>query len=365
MIVPKVIRRKISQFLDLFPPDQSDRVAKFRQLVEQEDAERSLLSEFHQYLIENWTSDKYYVYRLPYRALPEGWHDEDALDMIRGVFTEEEMAMEFDVIWQADSQGPFRASVLQHATDESLDCELTGDGRSNYYLGCDPGTVNSKFAIAVLKQLGEDVVALVHMHVVDGIQMPDQARTCFEKLNTFWPVPIFSLDKGAGGGGMPLASVMSEDKDVYRAWGKLGPIKQFPAPDEAIDYGSDHLSRTYRVIDLVNMLNPTVTQICDQMLADLQRGRFIIAGTCSGIDEEHEKIYADIRETKRTMTRLVRKVSGSGIKYDLPNPEQHTMHVHDDWSALVLAYGGYLKLKEKPEEDDYSEMFGLGGWAAW
>lgn len=365
----KEVQNKVSKLISILPKDidkedMDTNTSRFTELAVDIKANRKLLDDFKNYLILNWSGDQDYVYRVPYAALPNRWHDRSMISMQRSIFTEAELDTEYNCNWRSDSTGPFKASRLETVTFENIYVEDRAEPGFNYFIGVDPGHTHSDFAVAILKQLNDEQVALVNLYITEGIPIIEQVRTVYRLVNAFWPVNVLTIDSGAGGAGKPLAAVLGENKDSYDSWGVLGPLKEMVNVDpmSAIEEESSQLkkSRAYRIINLFNMSNQAVSSTNDMLLADLQGDRFFFAAGIENVDDE--EIRTNIRNTKKTMTRLIRKVKGNIIAYDLPGKEGQADHHHDDWSALTCALAGYYLYKEEPDEVDYSEFYSQSAW---
>lgn len=354
--------KKIRRILELLPVAVA---ASYRRLLDEE-PDPQLLEGFLQYLREQWGPHKAFLFRLPLSEMASylppdewggHWHDPDAMEMVNATLSDLQKQQEFECIWTADGDGPYRARMLMHATYEDLSVETVGDGASRYFIGMDPATSTGRSSIVVLKEINEAQVALVHVTTRKGLPIGDQVKLAYRTLNAFWPCPRFVVDRE--GGGMPLLTVMAEPGDVFHSWGKLGPMRLVDEMPGFPWHPEDPLRPSYKIATLLNMNNPAVTVTNDQIIADLQRNRLVIAGACEDTSEQAEEVYADLQTLKSTLVKLVRVAVGDGLKYDLPNPGASN-HIHDDWSAFTLAYWGYLQERAAPETVNTDNMFALG-----
>ena len=314
-----------------------------------------LFDAFLDYLRANWLGNRYLVLQFPYKIAPEGWYDPRMLEFEFSILSKEEIMFEWLATWVSDSDGPFKASMLERATDPTLKAEARGDGKHKYVVGIDPASQSNEFAVVVLKLIGEDasIAQVVYVTTRRHIELPAQVRLVFDILNRFDVVHI-SMDPG--GGGYALAAALSEDGDPFNCWGEFqGPV--LPIDDESDRPGQ-------RILQLNQMTNQWTTQVNNLMISDIQRGRLVFAGD-SEPDDESEEALEQIERLKREMIRLRRYVAGDSIKYDLPGKPGDPQHQHDRWSALTQAYGGLIWLRQRIQNQVQRESYNLIGLGYW
>lgn len=335
---------KIREFLSLLPEKEA---AKYSSLLK--DPTNEIFSEFLQFLRKKWSQNLYFTQSLSYTILPD-WYEEEVLEMDFSVLSEAEKEMEYLAQWVADSGGPFKASLLEHATDSSLSCEKEAQEESVYVVGIDPASRSNMFAVVILK-LKRETTECIFVSSENNLSAPKQVRYTYDIANKFWPIDEMRID--LGGGGDALSSDLEEQKDSHDCWDGLGPLLKVPNEEEAIDYSL----RGDRVVVLQTMNNEWVTAVNIKIIADMERGLCIFAGDLPEIG--FEDVYEEIAELKKEMTRLIRIPAGNSIKFDLPG--KTTEHNHDRWSAFTLAYGSALAIragKNKNQED----LIGMGFW---
>lgn len=308
------------------------------------DMESGIVKEFIDYLRSYWYGYRYMCLEIPRNVLPEDWHRKEWLDTILPLLSDIQICHEFDGPWTSDSSGVFRGSTLFKATDESIGVEVEGEDQHVYIIGVDPGE-NKKFGISILKVIQHPDKSyscqIIYVREYDitekSLNHPSQVRLLFGLLNQFKTAIGLVVDRG--GGGVAISSSMMEQKEPYGdTWGEFGkPVLNIEEENDGRE-GKEMLW-------LVAMDNKTVFETNSRLLAGLQSGHVRIAGAPPG--EGEEDVYEDIQKLKKQMARLVIKpVGGTMVKIDLPSKPTDASHSHDLWSALTLAYLGYLQYIE-------------------
>src|SRR5690606_3572035 len=115
----------------------------------------------------------YSVVRIPADLLPPGFMDESQLARSRATLTADIYSLEFSAVFSKDSNGFFKASLLEKCTaNEENDIELPsgrvvfeskvkGDKDKQYVFGVDPASEQDRFAIVIL-ELHPDHRRIVH-----------------------------------------------------------------------------------------------------------------------------------------------------------------------------------------------------------
>lgn len=306
-------------------------------------ASNSLVHEYIDYLRDVWEGYKYLAVSLPMTVAPTNWFNPEKMQSIFTLLTPAEVEMEFYAKWQKDSSGFFRESVLQSITDISIPVEMKGDIEHTYIIGIDPTEVN-KLGIVVLKiidHLDHKSVRVVYAREHDAtkehIGHPQQVKLLFDILNAFPNTTVIMLDQG--GGGKAISDTSSEQHEPFTdLWGEYNqPLLNLEDPSIS--------KKGARLIWTLQMDNNTVLETNRKIMANAQIGRFTFSGKLPEIAEED--VYFSIDTLKKQMSRLVLKpIGGSQVKVDLPTERDDPSHIHDLWSALTLAYRGFIEYAE-------------------
>ena len=99
------------------------------------------------------TKTQYAVWQIPYWDLPEGFLDRNNIEEAKRVMSNSEFRMEYEAAMISDSEGFFKASLLEACTFGSgFSIELTKEPGARYILGVDPNQGGSaSCGITVIK----------------------------------------------------------------------------------------------------------------------------------------------------------------------------------------------------------------------
>lgn len=78
-------------------------------------------------------SQDHAVFQIPYTALPEGFLDPKNIENAERVMSSHEFAMEYLAAMVSDSEGFFKASILEKCTTTDYALELSGDKEATLY----------------------------------------------------------------------------------------------------------------------------------------------------------------------------------------------------------------------------------------
>ncbi|KKL22579.1 hypothetical protein LCGC14_2434030, partial [marine sediment metagenome] len=88
---------------------------------------------------EEGKNTKYAVHQIPYQLLPESFLDEENIKEARRTMSRIEFTMEYEATMVSDSDGFFKASMIEACTTGStFSIRLSGEANKEYVLGVDP-----------------------------------------------------------------------------------------------------------------------------------------------------------------------------------------------------------------------------------
>jgi len=88
---------------------------------------------------EDGDASQYRVWQIPYWDLPEGFLDRNNIAEAQRIMSNAEFRMEYEAAMISDSEGFFKASVLEACTEESgYTLEVRGEPGAQYVVGVDP-----------------------------------------------------------------------------------------------------------------------------------------------------------------------------------------------------------------------------------
>ena len=157
-------------------------------------------------LIDEGSKD-HAVYQVPYMLLPEGFLDPKNVENSRRVMSNHEFAMEYEAAMVSDSEGFFKASLLEACTTGSdFNIELVGDKTAEYIIGIDPNQGGSAKCGVVIVKLGKPS-KIVRVLALDGKTTQDITVALQNMCSTYNVKRIF-MDRG--GGGKAVADLLEE-----------------------------------------------------------------------------------------------------------------------------------------------------------
>ncbi len=154
--------------------------------------------------------NKYAVHTVSYRDMPKGFLDEDNIRNARANMSRLQFNMEYEALWEADSAGVFKASLIEQCRKLGTHTvALRGESGKQYILGVDPARAADGFALCML-EMGSP-------HKVVGAwefynqNFPDMADFIIKLCDLFNVVAVH-MDAGAGGGGLAVKDLLAEEK---------------------------------------------------------------------------------------------------------------------------------------------------------
>ncbi len=159
--------------------------------------------------------NKYAVHTVSYRDMPQGFLDEDNIRNARSNMSRLQFNMEYEALWEADSAGVFKASLIEACRNlGNHTVTLKGEPGKQYVLGVDPARAADGFALCLI-ELGMSDVRTPHKVIAAwefyDQKFPDMADFIIKICDTFNVVAVH-LDAGAGGGGLAVKDLLSEEK---------------------------------------------------------------------------------------------------------------------------------------------------------
>ena len=303
--------------------------------------------------LDDKESSKYKVHQVPYNLLPEGFLDKNNIDEAKRVMSGFEFRMEYEADMISDSEGFFKATILENCTAGSnYTVQLKGDPQSRYVIGIDPNQGGNASCGVVIVQLGtmNKVVNAIELK-----QMTTQEMTvAVQELCELYNVERIYMDKG--GGGKALMDLLEE------GYGGKEPIIDRSEPKNAQKPGR-------HILEMVNF-NPSWISEANYATLSLLEDRKLLfpqPPVSSLVDAEAVR-YASVDLLKRQMLNIVVTQTASGMAhFDTPKKGQNK----DLYSAMILAgYGVKLFDKELEISDDILHTLGgvvraHGGGSSW
>jgi hypothetical protein len=196
----------------------------------------------------------YAVHQASYVDLPEGFLDQSNIEEARETMPKALFEMEYCGLMISDSEGFFKASVIESCVANRLDnyftVDITGKRESKYILSIDPARTRDSFAILVFELCG-GFSKIVHAVTYTNVSSIETANEIFRLRDTFNLVRIVIDSQGGGlnvkdlleagiDNNKPILDLL--DKDNYGKEGDL--LLQFfnPSPTTNTDANFTALS---------------------------------------------------------------------------------------------------------------------------
>ena len=272
-------------------------------------------------------NDKYAVFRIPYELLPEGFLDDDNINSARKEMSSLEFSMEYEAAFIPDTDGFYKASLLEGCKDKEHAPQVAGSTGKSYILGVDPARSEDSFAIVIVEI--SNPARVVHALEYQKETFPKMAAV-LEDLCMAYNVQSIYMD--AGGGGMAIKDILAENHRGLPG----GPI--LDAEDEA------HQQKTGRHV--LTMCNFGTEFISDSNFAALRllERREILFPVPPKTDVPRpadEESWATITRMLQQMQTIIISETPTGkIHFDVPKGSGHGVQKKDLYTAFMLAARG-------------------------
>jgi hypothetical protein len=284
---------------------------------------------------------QYKVWQVPYWDLPNGFLDENNIKEAERIMSSAEFSMEYEAAMVSDSEGFFKASVLESCTG-SFGLEVRGEPGAEYVVGVDPSQGGSASCGVVIVRLGNPNV-LVNVLELKGKTTQELTMTVQAICESYNVVRIF-MDKG--GGGNAIMDLLEE------GYNSKEPIIDRSDKDKVTLKGR-------HILEMVNF-NPTwITDANFTTLAMLEDKKLLFPETPVDGVSVLDKIYKNILTLKKQMLNIVVTQTGSGaLHFDTPKKGQNK----DLYSAMILAAHGCKLVARELEGDPEPLLYQTGGY---
>ena len=154
-------------------------------------------------------SDKYGLCAVSYEDMSEGFLDRNNIDEARSTMSEIEFNLEYRGIWESDSDGIFKASLLESCKTDLADVRLVGAAGRKYIIGVDPARSSDAFAVVIIEVGNPSYV--VHAFQVTAEKFPKMAQIVHGFCESF-DTTLAMMDAGSGGGGMAIRDILCNEQ---------------------------------------------------------------------------------------------------------------------------------------------------------
>jgi hypothetical protein len=285
----------------------------------------------------------YSVWQVPHWDLPDGFLDKKNIAEARRVMSHAEFRMEYEAAMISDSEGFFKASLLEGCTAGSgHSIEMRGDKSSQYILGVDPNQGGAASTGIVIIKVGS-VNRIVGVLELKRMTTQQLTKAIQELCDTFKVIRIF-MDKG--GGGKALCDLLEEGYDGHE-----------PIIDRTND-DHKHLQGRH-ILELVNFNPAWISDANFTTKAMLEDKKLLFPETPVGSTLDLEAVhYENVNTLKSQMLSIIVTQTATGIlHFDTPTKNMNK----DLYSAVILAAHGARMVEKELEGDQEPVLHNSGG----
>jgi len=283
------------------------------------------------------------VYQVPYWFMPTGFLENDNIEEAKRTMSSYEFQMEYEAAMISDSEGFFKASLLEECTvDSGFNIELRGDPAAKYVVGVDPNQGGSASCGILIIKTGA-VNKIVSVLELKNKTTQGLTKAIQYICKTFNVIRIF-MDQG--GGGKAIMDLLDDGYDGFE------PIIDRTDKDKVHRKGSH----------ILEMINFTPAWIADANFATLslmedRRLRFP-EPPISASDDRYGISYDVFNVLKSQILSIIVTQTSSGLlHFDTPKKGQNK----DLYSALILAAYGVRMIEKEMEDDGIPILHSTGG----
>lgn len=285
---------------------------------------------------------RYAVYQIPYYLLPEGFMDDENVKEAERVMSRHEFRMEYHAEMISDSEGFYKASLLDACTlGSNFSIQLKGDRSSKYILGVDPNQAGSASCGMVVIRLGQ-VNHIINAYELKRLTTQGLTKAVQDACKNYNIIRIF-MDKG--GGGKALCDLLEE------GYGGEEPIIDRTNEDHR------HMEGKH-ILEMVNFNSAWISDSNFGTLSLLEDRRLLFPEPpVSSLDLE-EKQFKVVEALKKQMLNIVvTQTSGGLLHFDTPKK----WHKKDIYSALILAGWGAREIEKELEDGGEPLLHNMSG----
>ena len=289
--------------------------------------------------IEDGHGDKYAVHQVPYQLLPKGFLDKENIKEAERTMSRIEFTMEYEATMVSDSEGFFKASLLEACSrDSNFSVMLSGDKGKEYVMGVDTnqgGDSKNAMCGIVMFEIGNPN-KLVYADGISNNTIQDIVKSIQQLCKIFNVARIYMDSQGGGksvrdllqeGYGEETPILDIEDETSYNKFGRRILLLINPTTQWISDANYDTLG----MLDQQNIMFPTLPM------------------AKSEAEEAKEDVYEFVKLLKSQLLNIILSETGRGVRhFDTPKKGQNK----DLYSAFVLAAWGIRELARTPEEED-------------
>lgn len=282
--------------------------------------------------------DKYCVHQVPYWDMPKGFLDMDNIEEAKASLSIAEFQTEYEAMMVSDSDGLFKASLLESCSRSGHTVQLKGEPGKRYILGVDTAKKQDCFAITIAEFGNPSRI----VHAIEKAKMPfpEQALLIYKICENFNVIRIF-MDRFGGGESL---------KDIL-ALGLEGNEPILDLNDK------EHQPKQGRRI--LELCTPSPTWIQEANFgtkALLERREYLFPEVPLSTTSDKVAIsYDTVKKMKSQILNIVmtQNPSGTSLHFDTPTKDGKK----DLYTSFILAGWGINKIWSENEEEQKPVLF--------
>jgi len=291
------------------------------------------MKSYWQAMTEEGEETKYAVHQVPYQMMPKGFLDNENIKEAKRTMSSIEFMMEYEAVMISDSDGFFKASLLELCTIGSgFSIRLTGEYGKEYVMGVDPSQGGAASCGIILIELGKPN-KIVYVRGLKKRTTQEMTVAIQKLTDSFNVVEIFMDSQG---GGNAIKDLLQEGYNKH--------ILILDPEDENMK--NKHGKR------MLNMINPSSAWISDanfDTLALLENKDLRFPAVPISGNNIEEKLHEEVKLLKSQMLNIIITETARGVRhFDTPRKGQNK----DLYSALILAAYGVRELDRSRGQED-------------
>lgn len=279
----------------------------------------------------------YSVLHMNYLDMPEGFMNANVIEEAQSTMAASLFRMEYLGLWESDSDGVYKASLLQSRILVSGDTvRMKAVAEYDYIIACDPARTGDYFSSIVFEvQPGYTKVVYAEQH--KGMKFPAMADRLMYLCEAF-NASLLVMD--SQGGGLALKDLLA-DETKYSS--RIILDKKDPEY-----FGIDG----NRILELINP-SPAINAECVwSSLKLLESSQLYFAGAPLSGDDEEESIHETITVLVKQLLNIVVTTTKSGqAHFDVPVGGGHSAQKKDLFSAFIYGARGIVDFLRKDASD--------------
>jgi hypothetical protein len=286
---------------------------------------------------------KHVVYQIPYWFMPHGFLELDSIAEAKRTMSSYEFQMEYEATMISDSEGFFKASLLEECTiDSGINIELRGDPSGKYVVGVDPNQGGAASCGVLIIKMGA-INKIVNVYELKEKTTQELTMAIQYICDTYNVVRIF-MDQG--GGGKAIMDLLDDGYNGHE------PIIDRTDKDKIHRDGS-------HILEMINFAPAWIADANFATLSLLEDKRLKFPEPpISALDDKYGASYEIFNILKSQILSIIVTQTPSGLlHFDTPKKGQKK----DLYSALILAAYGVRMVEKELEGDGIPVLHNTGG----